>query len=357
MQRESSAVLPATLSDEAARARLGGSLAAPEPAPHEPSTRHDEPAVTSAEPNVTYAGPNGTRAEPSPADATRVARGDARMKVERLLSGAEAQAVEFLERQHVRNVQMLSLIRDHGVESPANRGAFYGCLDDDGRLVGVALVGHWVLLSGGLETVAVFGRIARFLHRGEVALVLGEEASVSEFARVFSEPSRLGAEPGAAQLLLAREHCAEPDGGGLEGLRPADVDEAEEVGRVHACAHVEMLGTDPRERGPEEFAERVRRRIRLRRVWILRDEGGIGFKADIASETERTAYLEAVWLRPDLRGRGLGARVMRDLCRRLLARYQVVCLLADARDPRVLSFYRKVGFQPIANYRLIRYAR
>jgi ribosomal protein S18 acetylase RimI-like enzyme len=278
----------------------------------------------------------------------------ARLKIERLMSGEEAQVVEFLNRQPLKNLQMLGFIRDNGLESERNRGAFYGCFDD-GYLIGVALIGHWVLLSGNLPTVAIFARIARFLHRHQVGVVLGEEPLAVEFARVFSEASRQETHRSEAKLLLFINHLDEaaPE---LEGLRLAEAHEAHEVGLVHARACMELLGTNPLRHDTPEFCERVRARILLGRIWILRDAGGISFKTDIASETERAAYLEGVWTRPDLRGRGLGTRALRTLCRHLLRQHQVVCLLADAANARAVSFYQHVGFKTHAPYRLIRVA-
>lgn len=279
----------------------------------------------------------------------------ARMRIERLMSGEERQVIEFLNRQPLKNLQMTGLILDNGLENARNRGAFYGCFDD-GYLIGVALVGHWVFLSGGLETVSIFARIARFLHRQEVRIVLGEEVLVNEFARVFADAARQHeAHPDEAKLLLSVNRLEEetPE---IEGLRPAEAAEADEVAHVHALTCMELIGVDPMQQDASRFAACVRARIGMGRVWIVRDERGIGFKTDIASETEQGVYLEGIWMRPDLRGHGLGTHALRSLCRRLLRRRQVVCLFSDAANARVNAFYQRVGFNTVAPYRLIRYA-
>jgi RimJ/RimL family protein N-acetyltransferase len=280
---------------------------------------------------------------------------DVRMRIKRLMSGEERQVLEFLNRQPLKNLQMAGFILDNGLESARNRGAFYGCFDD-GYLIGVALVGHWVFLSGGVETVSIFARIARFLHAPEVSVVLGEAVMVNEFARVFADSARQHeAHQDEAKLLLSVNHL-DGDTPELEGLRPAADADADEVAHAHALTCMELLGKDPTQQNPSRLRECVRARIGMGRIWIVRDERGIGFKTDIASETEQAVYLEGIWTRPDLRGQGLGTRALRSLCRRLLLRQQVVCLFADAANARVNAFYQRVGFTTLAPYRLIRYA-
>ncbi len=55
--------------------------------------------------------------------------------------------LQFLSQRAIHTVTMMSLIQDNGIENPFNRGTFYGCRDLNGRLEGVALVGHATLLE------------------------------------------------------------------------------------------------------------------------------------------------------------------------------------------------------------------
>src|SRR6185436_12983053 len=48
----------------------------------------------------------------------------------------------FLAERPLHTVAMAGFIRDNGFDSPHNRGTFYGCRNSEGRLEGVALIGH-----------------------------------------------------------------------------------------------------------------------------------------------------------------------------------------------------------------------
>ena len=145
------------------------------------------------------------------------------------------------------------------------------------------------------------------------------------------------------------------EGDGLPGLRPAQAAETEEVIQAQARDYFESLGVDPLAQDPVGFRERTAAHTAGGRIWVARDEDGIAFKADVATQTEEAAYLEAIWTRPDLRGRGLGTVALMELCRRLLGAHRAVCLFADAHDARLRSFYRRVGFEPLALYHVVRF--
>src|ERR1051326_3056181 len=69
------------------------------------------------------------------------------LSVDHLLNGEETEVLAFLAQRPIHTVAMTSLINDNGLESSLNRGTFYGCRDLNGRLEGVALVGHATLME------------------------------------------------------------------------------------------------------------------------------------------------------------------------------------------------------------------
>src|SRR5205085_8167917 len=131
--------------------------------------------------------------------------------------------------------------------------------------------------------------------------------------------------------------------------------EVDEVAEIHARAHVEQTGIDPRALDPQGFRARLERRIALGRVWVASDAHGICFKTDVACQTERIVYLEGVVTRADVRGRGVGATHLAGLCRRLLAHNEHVCLFVKAAERKTAAFYRRLGFRFRRRYRLIRF--
>src|SRR5688500_3864468 len=101
-------------------------------------------------------------------------------RAEALGRGAEEEVLAFLSERPVHAVNLIGLIRDNGLESRHNRGSFYGCRDEQGRLEGVALVGHATLFEArtprALHSLARAAQAASGLH-----LVLGEAGPVAEF--------------------------------------------------------------------------------------------------------------------------------------------------------------------------------
>ncbi|GAC1446747.1 MAG: hypothetical protein NVSMB56_08370 [Pyrinomonadaceae bacterium] len=69
------------------------------------------------------------------------------------------------------------------------------------------------------------------------------------------------------------------------------------------------------------------------------------FKADIISNTPEVIYIEGVYVDPQRRGRGFGARCMMHLSRELLQHTQSVSLLVDEKNTPAIRAYRRAGFQ------------
>lgn len=279
-----------------------------------------------------------------------------KIEVRRLVTGEEPQALNFLNRQPLRNVAMIGFIHDHGLESARNRGTFYGCFRN-GWLIGVALIGHFVVLSGSEETVPIFAEVARLWHESEIRLVLGGQETVETFGRMLDRAAcSVRAQGAESHLLHALTEVAD-DAAKIKGLRRARPDEAEDVTQIHARAYQEQIGVDPLTQDPDGFRQRVLTRVEMGRVWIVRDAEGIAFKADVTFDTGEAIYLEGVWARPELRGAGWGSKVMKALCRLLLRDHHVVCLFASTDDQRAKAFYHRVGFQSLSPYRVVRYAK
>src|SRR5436190_6904177 len=83
----------------------------------------------------------------------------------------------FLAERPVHTVCIAGLIRDNGLVSPHNRGTFYGCRNSEGRLEGVALIGHATLIEArSVRAMKEFGLVAQgFQH---THMILGEKDKV-----------------------------------------------------------------------------------------------------------------------------------------------------------------------------------
>jgi GNAT superfamily N-acetyltransferase len=242
---------------------------------------------------------------------------------------------------------MASFIRDNGMSSPLNRGTFYGCRDEEGRLVGVALIGHATLVeTDSDEALAAFAHVARGCPRTHV--MMGERDRIERFWEHYAEDGR-------SPRLICRELLMEQRWpiqvrDAVPGLRPATPEDLDQVMTVQAQMAFAESGINPLEADPEGFRQRCMRRIELDRVWVWTEEGRLIFKADIVSETPEVKYVEGVWVAPDLRGRGYGLRCLSQLSRELLAKSGAVTLLVNEKSQKAVSFYRRAGYKLRSQY-------
>lgn len=277
-----------------------------------------------------------------------------KLQVRLLFSGEESLVLDALNLEPVHNVLIIGLVLDNGLENPKNRGVWYGCFSD-GSLAGVALIGHHVLLSGNEQSAQTFAHVARLHHSSEVKVILGQQPLADAFYHSFNAPPESRALHSNTDHLLLSSSRIKCEKTRFMNLRKARPDETEEIAKINSGAFMELYGINPETTDPEGFRQRLLNRVERGQVWVLTDECGIVFKAEVPSSTNDAAYLEGILTRPDVRGTGVGSAALQALCGRLLEKHKVLCLLADAANRRTLSFYQNIGFAPVASYRLIRY--
>src|SRR6476660_4243095 len=111
------------------------------------------------------------------------------VSVDRLVNGEEAEVLAFLAQRPIHTVAMMSLINDNGLESSLNRGTFYGCRDLNGRLEGVALVGHATLMETVSDrALAALAQVAR--ECPNTHLIMGEQERIADCWSHYSEAGR-----------------------------------------------------------------------------------------------------------------------------------------------------------------------
>ena len=272
------------------------------------------------------------------------------VQVERLTNYDAAEVLEFLAQRPIHTVAMMSMIHDNGLVSAFNRGTFYGCRDLNGKLEGVALVGHATLMETvSNRALAALAQVAR--QCPNTHMIMGEKERVADFWSHYNEAGR-------KQRLACREWLFElalPVEGRepIAGLRPATVGELTLVMPVQAELAYAESGINPLQVDPEGFRQRCLRRIEQGRTWVLVVNNLLVFKADVISKTPEVIYLEGIWLREDCRNKNLGTRFMSALMRRLLENTKSVCLLVNETNEWAQGFYRKCGFNFRATYETI----
>ena len=264
-------------------------------------------------------------------------------RVSELKAEHEPEALKFLAIRPVHTVVMTGFIQDNGIDSPFNRGKFYGHRNEAGELDGVALIGHSTLVEArseeALEALAFAARSSTIpMH-----LIMSGGDVATAFWNYMYAGSRRPSLVCTELLFEARfpfpaQPCAFP-------LRKARVEELEPI--VAAQAEIAELecGINPLDRDPEGFRQRVLRRIAQGRVYVAFEGSELVFKTDVMSETETVAYLEGVYVSALFRGKGIGSQCLSRLCIDLLGRVQTVCLFSNANFKLAHRTFMRAGMR------------
>jgi uncharacterized protein len=275
------------------------------------------------------------------------AGGGSSLTVQALSSEHETEVLAFLAARPVHTVFMAGFIRDNGVVSEFNRGTFYGCRDADGRLEGVALIGHFTLVEARSEgALAAFARLAQDCPSAH--LILGEQDKVQEFWNYFMQAGRTARR--VCRELLFEQQSPIEELEPVDGLRQANPHDLEVILPINAEMVFQESGVNPLESDREGFKQRWLRRIEQGRVWVWVDNGTLIFSASSMSEGPDVIYLEGIYVNPDERGKGYGVRCLAQLSRHLLRGVKSLCLLVNEQNQGARALYEKAGYSLCGRY-------
>jgi predicted GNAT family acetyltransferase len=265
----------------------------------------------------------------------------------RLCDGEEDEVLTFLAARPIHTVYLAGLIRDHGLVSPYNRGAFFGSRNHSGQLDGVALIGHATIVEARTdEALAAFADATR--QSGKPQIIRGERKVVDSFWKYYADegeqPRRI-----CRELMLVRTNNS-IDAQPVPELRQATVADLDYVVAVNAAMAFEERGVNPLKSDPAGFRQRAERRIQQGRVWIGIHEGKPIFKADVIGDTPEMIYLEGIHVHPEERLKGYGKRCLIHLSSILLKHSQSICLTLNQRKANAVAFYFKAGFDFHSEY-------
>ena len=102
---------------------------------------------------------------------------------------------------------------------------------------------------------------------------------------------------------------------------------------------------------PDAFRFRTAAQIDEGRSWLWLEDGVVRFKAEASAWTPSAVQIQQVWVDPQARGRGDGARGLRDLCRLLLETTPTVCLFVRRENAAAIALYESIGMRRVLSYR------
>lgn len=253
------------------------------------------------------------------------------------------EVLSFLAERPVHTVVMTSFINDNGLESDLNRGIFFGYRGTDGRLEGVALIGHSTLVEArsfdAMHALAITARQSTT----PIHLIMSDGKAAETFWKLYSgnlQQPRLTCVEELFELalpFLVRKCSWE--------VRYATLAELEQVAQAQAEVAFIESGVDPMARDREGFLKRVARRIEQNRVHVVVRDGKVVFKADVVAQTDDVAYLEGVYVAPEYRGQGVGSECLAEVGMRLLNEVRNVCLLSNVEFGNAHKSFLKAGFR------------
>jgi uncharacterized protein len=259
------------------------------------------------------------------------------------------EALAICDRDPVANVFVASRLRAGGLEQTRLGAQVWGYYAD-GRLDALCYAGANLVPTGaGPEAITAFAGRARAQGR-RCSSIVGPAPAVAglweQLSPYWSRPRDIrGAQP---VMAISGPPRIDPDPrvrlvlpGELDVLFPASVAMfTEEVG-------VSPIGPD----GGAGYRARVAELIGAGRAFARIENGKVLFKAEIGAVTPQACQVQGVWVRPELRGRGLAAPgVAAVVAKALHGIAPVVSLYVNDYNTPARAAYRRVGFDEVGTF-------
>lgn len=263
-------------------------------------------------------------------------------RLEVLTNDKKQEVFEFLKIRPLHTVVMTSFIQDNGLENELNRGKYFGYRNANGKLEGVALIGHTTLVEGRSEEAMMAFAIAARQSETPIYVMMSDGNSIEKFWHLYKQD-------GSQPRLVCTEKLFELKFPLLVqkcewDVRLAKVDELSQIAEAHAEVAFLESGTNPMEKDREGFLKRCLRRIEKERTFVVFENGKLVFKADVVAETDDVVYLEGVYVSPEYRGKGVAPSCLSKLSVNLLQRVENICMLSNLKFESAHRSFEKAGF-------------
>lgn len=214
--------------------------------------------------------------------------------------------------------------------------------------------------------------VAATFHGGNLLPVAGDDAAWTALGRrLASENRSCSSIVGPADAVQALWRELEPSWGVARAVRDRQpllrLDDAAHLGDADpevapvllaqldayvpaaAAMFTEELGVPPyRGTHSGEYRRRVGALIRERRAFArFDDRGEVVFKADLGAVSRHTSQVQGVWVRPDLRGRGIGTRGLAAVLGHALQVTPTVSLYVNDYNTPARRMYDRLGMREV----------
>jgi predicted GNAT family acetyltransferase len=143
-------------------------------------------------------------------------------------------------------------------------------------------------------------------------------------------------------MVMERDSRIAPD----PRVRPVLIDEFDTIYPACVAMFTEEVGVDPEAGNRSGYRARVAQLISQGWAFAIIEDGEVIFKTEVGAATPYACQLQGVYVRPDLRGRGIAgpavAAVVR-LVRRSIA--PIVTLYVNDHNTAARRVYERVGFE------------
>jgi predicted GNAT family acetyltransferase len=259
------------------------------------------------------------------------------------------EVIDLCDRDPVVNVFVSSRVREAGLDPGRLGGQVWG-YGSGGQLTSLCYAGaNLVPVAATSGAVAAFASRARLLGR-RCSSIVGLAPSVLdlwEHLRTTWGPAR---ELRACQPVMAI--CGPPRVAPDPLVRRVRRDELGILLPASVAMFTEEVGISPvGADGGSAYRARVNELISLGRAFARIEDGQVVFKAEIGSITPRACQVQGVWVRPELRGRGLAEAGMAAVVTEALRSVApVVSLYVNDYNLPARAAYRRVGFTETATF-------
>ena len=266
----------------------------------------------------------------------------------RLLTDRDRDDVlQLCDRDPVVNVFVSSRVHEVGLDPVRLGGQMWGFVPG-GRLTSVCYAGaNLVPVAATPDAVTAFAGRARLQGR-RCSSIVGPSEAVRQMWDLLRPYWGTPREIRDSQPVMATSQRppvpADPQ------LRRVRMDELNVLLPASVAMFTEEVGISPL--GPDggaAYRARVAELIASGRAFARIEDGRVMFKAEIGAVTPHACQVQGVWVRPELRGRGLAVAGMAALVQEALRSVApVVSLYVNDFNAPARAVYRKVGFAEVA---------